>query len=735
MHRARRPSKALTADRLRGAAARGDAALAARELEKGVDVDEEDEQSGTVALHEAAECNHPAVVDLLVRANASVDLRDARGWTALMKASKLGHADALRILLRAGADIGVEADGRTAADWAAMGGHDAASELLAAASAGELPAAPKTQPVPAPASPAAAVEPAASEAEALPAPDVTSATESLQREVRQLHQRLGTMQAQLRRTDAAAAASAASAASQGALHYVAQLSERLAHLEGVADSYEQRLAEEIERLHSASAEQTEQLSLVVQLNAEKSRSGGDATGARVAALAAQLQQVQGTVREAASGMNGLRQEFEEVRDAGEESAIAQSVEMAAMRAAVEVEREARQYECAELATQVEDASLQTSRLREGLGLGPDSAHGAGRAALAAFLEAAELSHYLEVMEEVLGAAMVEDLLEMEDEDFDMLGLKKLERKRLLRAVARLRSTAGRGVASAPSVPQIADRQDDAVGESYTSAADLYADAGPVAETEPVDVAPPMSKTIVTAVGPSPATARAKGKASPSSYGDHDYSLPTPSPLPASISVVPRSESTGANATELQAQGRSTQTRQQARAPRGPPSRAECVPSLSLHPTWNRSGAQCGAVAQVSLAEAFGRVLGGAWQPTCPCIPSPGSVLAAIAALAVGRPARSPSRKHRSATAAGRAGAGAGAGGRGGLARAGCAVARCGRAGTLAVLRAGGLRRVPVRDAVGRIRADVQGARAFTRLPKSTSGCSQRSAVGVSAGLR
>ena len=68
MHRARRPSKALTADRLRGAAARGDAALAARELEKGVDVDEEDEQSGTVALHEAAECNHPAVVDLLVRA-------------------------------------------------------------------------------------------------------------------------------------------------------------------------------------------------------------------------------------------------------------------------------------------------------------------------------------------------------------------------------------------------------------------------------------------------------------------------------------------------------------------------------------------------------------------------------------------------------------------------------------------------------------------------------------------
>ena len=55
------------------------------------------------------------------------------------------------------------------------------------------------------------------------------------------------------------------------------------------------------------------------------------------------------------------------------------------------------------------------------------------------LEAAELQHYADVLEEMLGAAVVEDLLEMEPEDMELLGLKKLERKRLARAVLRLRA--------------------------------------------------------------------------------------------------------------------------------------------------------------------------------------------------------------------------------------------------------------------------------------------------------
>ena len=70
MQRARRPSKALSSDRLRGAAARGDVQLATRELEKGAEVDEEDEQTGYTALMEASESDQLPLVELLVRGYA-----------------------------------------------------------------------------------------------------------------------------------------------------------------------------------------------------------------------------------------------------------------------------------------------------------------------------------------------------------------------------------------------------------------------------------------------------------------------------------------------------------------------------------------------------------------------------------------------------------------------------------------------------------------------------------------
>ena len=448
MQRARRPSKALSSDRLRGAAARGDEQVVARELEKGAEVDEEDEHTGYTALMEASESNHVAVVERLVRANANTDLVDLRGWSALMKASKHGHTQVVRRLLHAGADPAVAADdGRTAADWATMSGHDETRQLIDAAVAGELSSfaseegdAPRAS---------SSVDEVDVEPQVSGPSSAASPQPGLEREVHQLQQRLATMQAQVHRMDAAATASAATSASAGALQYVGQLSERLAHVEAASEATQAQLLDEIDRLEELGEEQIEVLGVTVQMDKEVLRGSIDTTQARLTELAAKLSQVEVRVHTATSGMALLRQEFDTVRDTSEESSISHAMELAAVRAAIEVEREARQFECAELTADAEQLTQQVSRLREGLGLGPvtargydDSDLGGGRAALASFLAAVELSHYLEVMEEVLGAAMIEDLLEMDTEDFDTLGLKKLERRRLLRGVDRLRVAAG-----------------------------------------------------------------------------------------------------------------------------------------------------------------------------------------------------------------------------------------------------------------------------------------------------
>ncbi len=447
MQRARRPSKALSSDRLRGAAARGDEQLAARELEKGAEVDEEDEHTGYTALMEASEAGHVALVELLVRAHANTNLVDLRGWSALMKASKHGHTKLVRRLLLAGADPAVAADdGRTAADWATMSGHDETRQLIDAAVAGELPSTDSEEGDAPRRSSSTAVEVELDPG--LQDGGASSPQPGLEREVQQLQQRLATMQAQVLRMDAAATASAATAASAGALQYVGQLSDRLAHVEAASEATQAQMLDEIDRLEELGEEQMEELSITAQMDKEVLRSTVDTAQARLTELAEKLSQVEGQVQAATSGMSSLREEFETVRDTSEETSISQAMELAAVRAAVEVEREARQYECSELTEDAEQLTQQVSRLREGLGLGPvtiadgDSDLGGGRAALASFLAAVELSHYLEVLEEVLGAAMIEDLLEMDAEDFDTLGLKKLERRRLLRGIDRLRAAAG-----------------------------------------------------------------------------------------------------------------------------------------------------------------------------------------------------------------------------------------------------------------------------------------------------
>lgn len=502
--RTRRPSKALSSDRLRGAAARGDEQVATRELEKGAEVDEEDEQTGCTALMEAAEACQPALVELLVRANASVDRVDARGWTALMKASKLGHIEVVRCLLLARADPAVAADdGRTAAEWAAMGGHDEVQQLIEAAVGGELPAPRKepvqeevvvvTEPEPDP-------KPAADGASEPEAPASGGAHRGgLQREVQQLQQRLTQMQAQVLRMDAAATASAATSASAGALQYVGQLSERLAHVEAATESNESLMLEEIERLEQLGEEQAEELSITAQMDKALLHSNADMVQARLNELTVKLSQVQGVVQNTTSDMGTLRLEFEAVRDTSEESSITQAMELAAVRAATEVEREARQFECSELTADGEALSQLVGGLRDGLGLSDTPGESeadlnGGRAALAAFLAAVELSHYLEVLEEVLGAAMIEDLLEMEEEDFDELGLKRLERRRLMRAIDKLRAAAG-----------LPPRE---VRQSPVKAAEVE-DSPKKVEDSPAKVEESLLRAVVEAAGPEEAKDKAE----------------------------------------------------------------------------------------------------------------------------------------------------------------------------------------------------------------------------------
>ena len=297
MQRARRPSKALSSDRLRGAAARGDVQLATRELEKGAEVDEEDEQTGYTALMEASESDQLPLVELLVRANAQLDLVDLRGWTALMKASKLGHVDVVRCLLLAGADPAIAADdGRTAGEWAAMGSHDEVQRLIEAAIAGEPPS-PRSQasssvhtlePEPEP-EPGPGLEPqngGAGSSESAIGATADSSALGVQREVQQLQQRLAAMQAQVLRMDAAATASAATSASAGALQYVGQLSERLTHVEATSDATQAQLLEEIDRLEQLGEEQIEELSITTQMDKEVLRSSVDTAQARLTEIAA-----------------------------------------------------------------------------------------------------------------------------------------------------------------------------------------------------------------------------------------------------------------------------------------------------------------------------------------------------------------------------------------------------------------------------------------------------------------
>ena len=65
---------------------------------------------GKSALHGAAMYALEEVVDVLLAAQASVDIADSRGWTPLMYAAGNGHTGTCKKLLSAGADLNVAAN-------------------------------------------------------------------------------------------------------------------------------------------------------------------------------------------------------------------------------------------------------------------------------------------------------------------------------------------------------------------------------------------------------------------------------------------------------------------------------------------------------------------------------------------------------------------------------------------------------------------------------------------------
>ena len=83
----------------------------------------------------AAECGQQAVVEELLRAGASVNLRSKTGATALRFASMNGHKEIVRSLLAHGAMTDMGEGQQTALMFAAVDGRPAIVKLLLAAGA------------------------------------------------------------------------------------------------------------------------------------------------------------------------------------------------------------------------------------------------------------------------------------------------------------------------------------------------------------------------------------------------------------------------------------------------------------------------------------------------------------------------------------------------------------------------------------------------------------------------
>ena len=96
----------------------GNGAITKLLLERNPGLDHQNKE-GWTALMWASNEGHQSFVELLLERNPNLDAQNKEG-TALILASKKGHTDIVKNLLRKGADMTIKqnGDGKTAKDWA-----------------------------------------------------------------------------------------------------------------------------------------------------------------------------------------------------------------------------------------------------------------------------------------------------------------------------------------------------------------------------------------------------------------------------------------------------------------------------------------------------------------------------------------------------------------------------------------------------------------------------------------
>ena len=106
---------------LTAACEQGDLELVKQHLEKGTDVNLQDDDGQTPIMIACRE-GHMDIANILIKSNASVNLSDKAGSTPLTAASKQGNDDIIELLLQNGASIDdIDSEGRTALHHACFG--------------------------------------------------------------------------------------------------------------------------------------------------------------------------------------------------------------------------------------------------------------------------------------------------------------------------------------------------------------------------------------------------------------------------------------------------------------------------------------------------------------------------------------------------------------------------------------------------------------------------------------
>ena len=117
-------------------ALRGHVDLVKKLIDRGADVN----KTGWTALHYAATNGHLEIMNLLLEHHAYIDAESPNATTPLMMAAHYGSADAVRLLLSAGADPTLKNQlGMSAIDFANKANRTEAAELIASVRRNQQP--------------------------------------------------------------------------------------------------------------------------------------------------------------------------------------------------------------------------------------------------------------------------------------------------------------------------------------------------------------------------------------------------------------------------------------------------------------------------------------------------------------------------------------------------------------------------------------------------------------------